>query len=906
MKFLFSTLWIVFLISYQTNSQVYFEVDGNSKGKAISTDLIGAFFEDINYAADGGLYAELIQNRSFEYYPVAGYTNMQPLDAWSLKTEGGAEASLAVEDQNPINDKNPHYLKFKVNKPGTITGFMNSGFDGIALKQNEKYDFSVYLRCEGSFTEPVYVQLLTTNSAVIGTFIINNISAEWQKLEGVITSMATVPDARLLIKTKGTGTLYFDMVSLFPQNTFKNRKNGLRKDLAQAIADLNPRFLRFPGGCVSHGRGNDNAYRWKATVGDVAEREANWNLWGYHQSYGLGFYEYFLFAEDMGAMPFPVLPLGVSCQFRNREIIPMSEMQPWVDDALDLIEFANGSADTEWGKVRADMGHPEPFNMEYILLGNEEDDIPEFRERFLLIANAIRAKHPDIKIIGTSGTDDAGGYYNSLWEFSREEDLDAVDEHYYNSPSWFLNNNHRYDDFPRNGPKVFIGEYASRDDLLANAIAEAAYLTGVERNADIIEFTCYAPLLCNENHNQWNPDLIRFNNTNVVKTASYYVQQMYGVYAGDEYIPSKLQTSFSGQQNYSGKSGLGTWNTTAEFDDFKITSGESVLVEDNFSSASGDWNVIDGSYSISDGIYLQSGFQSPALSTNNTIVSAAEYTITVRAKKTGGTEGFLIPFAYQDNNNYYWLNIGGWNNSLHAVEQNINGNKATLASKGGSISNNVWYTIKIDVKADSVNCYLNDEYLFSVPPPPGPVTASVVKNTATNELIIKMVNAASEPLTATLKLDNIDVSEHALVTTLAGPSANVRNTLSDPDRIAPVESTLSISNEFEYILPANSFQVIRVKLGNNTGLNEHKSGETSDNLSITPNPSNGKVAVNYNNNGAFYTVYVYDPNGKLIIEKKTSDASTEILQKDLIAGAYIVKVKDGNKLLNGKLLFQNN
>ncbi|MFB6341002.1 alpha-L-arabinofuranosidase C-terminal domain-containing protein [Saccharicrinis sp. FJH62] len=897
-------LFLLLVISCTSKSQVTFEVDGNEQGKAISTNLIGAFFEDINYGADGGLYAELVQNRSFEYYPVAGYTDMQPLDAWSVITEGGAVATMTVENSNPINENNTHYLKFAVSNTGSSVGFKNSGYDGISVKERDNYDFSAYVRCDGSFSAPVSVLIVNGSGTAIGAFIISNITNDWQKVSGVITVTMTSDDATLQLKTKEAGTLYFDMISLFPQNTFKNRKNGLRQDLAQAVADLHPRFLRFPGGCVSHGRGNDNAYRWKETVGDVAERTPNWNLWGYHQTYGLGFFEYFQFCEDIGAIPFPVLPLGVSCQFRNREIVPMSEMQPWVDDALDLIEFANGDITTTWGKVRADMGHPEPFNMEYILLGNEEDDIPEFRERFLLIANAIREKHPEIKIIGTSGTDDTGSYYRSLWEFSRENNLDAVDEHYYNSPSWFLTNNHRYDDFPRTGPKVFIGEYASQGDQLYNAISEAAYLTGVERNADIIEFTCYAPLFCNENHNQWNPDLIRFDNNNLVKTASYYVQQLYSWNDGEEYIPSTL-TVPENSAPFVGKIGVGSWNTQVVFDDVKVVSNGTVLLDENFSDGAANWTPFDGSFSVSSGTYVQSSGQTPAWSIANTVIDKSEYTFTLKAMKTGGAEGFLIPFALQDDRNYYWLNIGGWGNTQNAVEQASQGSKATLVSRGGSISNNRWYTIKIDVKGQSVDFYMDDNLLFSIPAPDGPVSASVVKNNQTNELIIKMVNSDPEPVTVNMKLKNVDTSVDAKVTTLTGPSSSSRNSLNSPDLIKPVESTVSVSGSFDYTLPPYSFQLFRVKLGNSTSLNDASRNSGSD-LTIMPNPARESALICYNNTyGEPYKVYIYDTSGKMVYKNITKKSTTRVDKENMKSGVYYVKVNDKGKEFNGKLVINN-
>ncbi|HYX07609.1 MAG TPA: alpha-L-arabinofuranosidase C-terminal domain-containing protein, partial [Bacteroidales bacterium] len=589
-------------------AQVKFEVDASQQGKAISQELIGAFFEDINYGADGGLYAELVQNRSFEYYPVSGYTSVSPLNSWYIIKNGGAAASMQVDNSTPLNSENTHYLKLTITDSGIGAGIRNTGFNGIAVKAGEKYNFSVYMKRETDLNQPVVVSLETPSGEEIGSDSILGISGTWQKYTLVLTAGQTENVASLNLVTKGTGNVYFDMVSLFPRNTFKNRKNGLRKDLATTIADLHPKFLRFPGGCVAHGASINNAYRWKETVGDVAERKPNWNLWGYHQTYGLGFYEYFQFCEDIGAKPLPVLWVGISCQFRNRQIVPMNEMDPVIQDAVDLIEFANGPADSQWGSVRASMGHPEPFNMEYLCLGNEEDDIPEFRERFTAIASAVKEQYPDIKIIGTSGTAASGGYYNSLWQFSREQNLYAVDEHYYMDPSWFLNNLHRYDNFDRNGPKVFIGEYASKDDRQHNAIAEASYLTGVEKNADVIQFTCYAPLLCNENNNQWNPDLIRFDNTHIVKTADYYVQQMYSVNAGDEYLASSITYNdgfTAASTDYSGKIGVGTWNTQAEFDDVKLVSGDQVLVDENYDSGASNWQVSSGTFITTGGVYSQ-------------------------------------------------------------------------------------------------------------------------------------------------------------------------------------------------------------------------------------------------------------------------------------------------------------
>ena len=801
------------LASATVFGQVSVETDLSQPGKKISTDLIGAFFEDINYGADGGLYAELVQNRSFEYYKVK-VAEMEPLTAWSLVKKGNAEAEMQIESIKPMNENNTKYLKVSIKNAGDGVAVQNAGFDGIPVLAGQKYRFSVYLRSEGTFNKSVIVSILSDKGDALGIGTIPSVSSNWKKYAFELVASATCESACLSLATKGVGILCMDMVSLFPENTFKNRENGLRKDLAQAIADLKPRFLRFPGGCVSHGSGNDNAYRWKNTVGDVAERKPNWNLWGYHQTYGLGFYEYFQYCEDIGAKPLPVLPMGISCQFRNREIIPMDQMGPWVQDAVDLVEFANGAVTTKWGKIRAEMGHPKPFGLEYICIGNEEDDIPAFRERFPLFENAMKKAYPNIKILGTSGVAAAGRYFDSLWEFSKENGVYGVDEHYYMGPAWFLNNNHRYDTYDRKGPKVFMGEYASQNDLLANAIAEAAYLTGAERNADIIQFACYAPLLCRENNNQWHPDLIRFDNTKIAKTASYYVQQLYGVNAGDEYLNSSVTYApgyEASQVNYKGKVGVGSWMTQAEFDDLKVESDGKVLFEKNFQKDISNWTALGGTFSLKDGVYAETAEKDPAWSICNTPVLSGNYTMTVKARKISGAEGFVIPFAFTDVRNYCWLNIGGWGNSQNAVEMCVNGSRSALVSKGGRIETNRWYTIKIEVKGASVKCYLDEALLFEVPVPEGPVTTSITKDSKANELIVKMVNAGSKEIKTTVSLKGLTTEQDVKLVTLTG-EARQRNTVKAPDAVAPKESKLHVSSTFDMTLPPNSLQVFRVKL----------------------------------------------------------------------------------------------
>lgn len=907
MKIIKTLLSLAVVFQVSLSGQVSFQTDANTTGTPVSQELIGVFFEDINYAADGGLYAELVQNRSFEYYPVSGYVNLQPLHAWSLVSKGGAVAGMEIQNTMPLNENNTNYLALTIDNAGTEAGISNSGFDGIPVNSGENYKYSVYLKSHTTYLLPVVIRLENSFGQVLGSDTIKDISTVWKKFAGEIICSQSDPTARLVLVTTGTGTLYFDMVSLFPENTFMNRDNGLRSDLAQAIADLQPRFLRFPGGCISHGRGLDNAYRWKETIGDVAERKPNWNLWGYHQTYGLGFYEYFQFCEDIGAMPLPVVPVGVSCQFRGREIAPMDEMGAWIDDALDLVEFANGDLTTEWGLKRADMGHPEPFNMEYICLGNEEDDIPEFRTRFRMIADSLRKYHPEIKIIGTSGTAPSGSYYESLWDFSREENLDAVDEHYYMDPAWFLENVHRYDHFDRNGPKVFIGEYASRDDRLENAIAEASYLTGVEKNSDVVQFTCYAPMLCHEHHNQWHPDLIRFDNTRVVKTANYYVQQLYSLYSGHEHISSTVsydQGFEDAESVFSGNIGVATWNTRADFDDVKVVSGDQVIIDENFSDGASLWQVIQGTFNVSGGIYSQSSNLEPALSIMNLPVDSSEYTLTLKARKTGGLEGFLIPFGFKDTDNFYWLNIGGWGNTQHAIEKSTNGSKTQLSVKPGSIESNRWYDIKIEVTRNSARCYLDAVLLFEVPAPPGPVTASVVKDTVNNELIVKLVNAGPVSLLANLQIEGIPASQEATLITLSGLPGN-RNSLESPSLVVPREISYQVSNDFDYLLAPASFHVFRLRMAaSGASAREAEDRSKGDNIRMFPNPSSGQIRMVFDNPLLdAYTLCLFNASGKEILRREGAGDNNEVIQGDrLHPGIYFASVSVRDRVQTGRFV----
>lgn len=521
------------------------------KSKAISDMLIGIFFEDINYAADGGLYAELVQNRGFEYSPADKRFRDNTWNSKKAWRFTGKEEDFSIDTVYPVHPNQKYYAVLLITNVGEA--LENEGFDGISLKAGDKYDFSVFARGLDGAKGRLLFRLVSESGNVLAEGITKAVGAKWQKMELSLTAKETTAQAKLQVIPQFSGKIALDMVSLFPQSTFKNRKNGLRADLAQTIADMNPRFVRFPGGCVAHGDGLQNIYNWKNTVGPLETRKPDRNLWNYHQSMGLGFFEYFQFCEDIGAEPIPVVAAGVPCQNSStcghgqQGGIPLCEMDDYVQDVLDLIEWANGNKNTEWGKIRAEAGHPEPFNLKYIGIGNEDLITDIFKERFELIYNAVREKHPEITVIGTVGPFSEGSDYREGWKFATELNLPMVDEHYYQPPGWFLNNQDFYDRYDRNKSKVYLGEYAThipgRRLNMETALFDALHLINVERNADVVTMTSYAPLLGKHGFTQWNPDLIYFNNTEVFPTTDYFVQRMFGQNAGDKYIASRINLS---------------------------------------------------------------------------------------------------------------------------------------------------------------------------------------------------------------------------------------------------------------------------------------------------------------------------------------------------------------------------
>ena len=541
-------------------SAVTIEIQSDQPGAKINPAMWGIFFEDINFGADGGLYAELVKNRGFEFPdPLMGWTKISP----SL-----AKGDLSVRDDAPFNAANPHYLRLQ--SEGTAPfGVSNEGFRGLGLRQGEAYDFSAQVR--GVVGSPALsLQLYGADGTLLDAVQLKGFSSGWKKVTAALHPKDTDANARLCVLVDGKGAVDIDMVSLFPQHTWKNRPGGLRADMVQMLADMKPGFLRFPGGCIVEGSVLERRYQWKNTIGPVEERKLLINRWNYEflhrptpdyfQSFGLGFFEYFQLCEDIGAQPLPILNCGMACQFNSGELCPLDQLGPYIQDALDLIEFANGPTNSIWGAKRAALGHPGPFNLKMLGVGNEQWG-QQYIDRYARFATVLKEKHPEIQLVSAAGPSPDDERFKFAWPKLRELNADIVDEHCYAKPDWFLANTHRYDHYDRNGPKVFMGEYAAQSVAIVStknknnldcALAEAAYMTGLERNADVVCLASYAPLFSNAEAWQWTPDLIWVDSLHVYGTPNYYVQQLFARNRGDVVLPVKLsgiETSTAGVQN---------------------------------------------------------------------------------------------------------------------------------------------------------------------------------------------------------------------------------------------------------------------------------------------------------------------------------------------------------------------
>ncbi len=801
----------------------------------ISDLLFGAFFEDINFAGDGGLYAEMVSNRSFEFTSLAAGDGL-----FGYAPVGGAALTLTKDPAKGMNENNPTYLTV-TNLGDTLAGVANRGFmEGMAVKA-EQYRFSVYARtnaCPGGLTVR-----LCAGEETLTEERIPSVGSSWQKYIVLLDCPRDAADNVTVQVLIGQGSVDLDMVSLFPVNTYRNHENGLRKDLVETLAVMQPKFLRFPGGCVIEGESAETAYHWKDTVGvdadgepllwngvygDVAVRKQGINLWTdlgasedpypSFMSYGLGFYEFFQLCEDIGAAPVPVLTAGLYCQMRGKSPVPMDseEFRRDVQDLLDLIEFANGDVSTKWGAVRASMGHPAPFGLTMVAVGNENEGQVYF-ERYAAFLEALhqaQQERPDVyggvEMLFSSGASDGlnGGMYLPSYQFAKDwlngsEDVasfaGATDHHYYQSPEWFLQNADYYDEgnYSRTvahmtdtvyggAIPVFLGEYAARSNTLYAALAEAAYMTGLERNGDIVKMASYAPLFASMTARHWAPDLIWFNNRTVAPSVNYEVQKLFSTNTGSVLLKSSLLGAGVPQKALTGRVGVGTWYTEAEFDNLLVvntTTGKTIL-KDSFTAPDFLWNwenPNNGDFAISGGVLRHKGTDMNYSDTGDVAyyggeIGTANYTYTIDAKKTDGDEGFLIPFAVQDKDNCYFWNLGGWHNTVSCLQKMENGAKTGQILKTVSdftVETGKTYHLKIVVNGTAVKCYADDVLLidYDTAHTAEAEAYQVVSKAENGDIIIKLVNVTERKKTFGVRLNGFDPTGYSLqYTALTGDS----------------------------------------------------------------------------------------------------------------------------------------
>ena len=777
------------------NAQVNIKVDLAEKGIEISPTLYGIFYEDINFASDGGLYAELIRNRSFEHDAT------RPVH-WKAD---GSTISLAIEDL--LNEKQGHALKVVTTAEGG--GICNEGFWGINAVQGTQYRLSFWIKPLKGNPGAVKALLTSREGRVLGqTVVCQKLKKGWQKLETVIVPEASDPQAAFRLEFGKPCEVLLDVVSLFPP-TFKGRENGCRIDLAEKLEALHPAFMRFPGGCYVEGNIKpENAYHWERTVGPIEQRPGHMNAnWGYPTTDGLGFHEFLQLAEDLGAKPLYVVNIGIW----HGGCTPLDSLQPWIDECLGALEYANGPVTSHYGRMRAENGHPEPFNIAYIEIGNENynwhmednsDQSDHYPERYRMFYDAIKAKFPEVQCIGNV---ESWGTDTPRWRNSHP--VDIVDEHYYRNPQWFVSQFHRFDGYDRRGPIIYPGEYAVTQGYgttgnMNAAMGEAVFMLGMENNADIVRMSSYAPIFVNENAIQWRPDMIRFNSSQSFGTPSYWVQQLFPSHIGNRLVRSELTWNIPQTDDEAVVPtgiGVATWRTQATYrHPHLIVEGAEVPLSDFGNWKSGNSRPRNqGQWTATDGLLSQKSDAEECMYVCPERVSARRYTYKVQARKDGGAEGFMLVFNYVDEKNFDWLNLGGWGNTQTSVESTTEGGRNKLdGAQADRYETGRWYDIRVDVDGKDITAFVDGKQVYKGRKKSAKLHGVYQNSTLdeqSNTLYTKIVNLCDAGTTGSIELSNGSAETSQLVR-LAGMTGDDENTMQFPDNIVPRPAKISVED----------------------------------------------------------------------------------------------------------------
>lgn len=807
-------------------------IDLARRGADIPASMYGIFFEEINHAGDGGLYAELIQNRGFEDSSVPeGYTvkgdrifppadrtnhltgarphpdlsfrwNPDPIPAWRFEQLEGSGASAELTREYPLNEASPTALKVTLPEKGRIA-LSNCGFWGMNIEKGKGY----YLRMNTSNGNRFEGRAILKLVAEDGTELCNRPLAidpdkTWCEYTGQLTATGSDPHARFVIELEGTGTLLLDYVSLFPE-TFRNRINGLRKDIAQTLEALHPAFVRWPGGCIVEGIDLSNRIEWKKTIGDPKNRPGIYDTWGYRATMGFGYHEFLQFCEDIGAAGMFVCNAGIGCQGRVGDACREEDLDAFIQDALDAIDYALGDGTTEWSRKRVENGHPEPFPLQYVEIGNENWG-PVYEKRYDRFYRAIKAKYPRLTLISTLGL---GGQH-------RHERVDMIDPHWYVAPEFFLSSSRLFDQQERGGYAIYVGEYAVNQQVgggnLLGALAEAAFLSGMERNSDLVKMASYAPLLENVNDRVWPTNLIWFDSHRVMGRSSYHVQKMYAENRPDYNTATEFEQPRSGVQ-VSGRIGLGGWNTDNEYRELKVTLPDGRVIEADMERG---WTPKGGTWSAADGTLSQEGPGVMRWSIWDSPEEFSDCSISVKARKKSGDEGFILYFGMQGETGYV-LNIGGWGNQTTAFQRMVGADMPQIPNNiAQQVETGRWYDIRIDIHGDSFTYSLDGKRMLEARIEQSRQYVVSGYDETTGEEVIKFVNATEKPFTAGIELagaESVGRTGKAIVLTSGDPSDE--NSLDNPEKVVPEERVYKgFSDRFTYTFDPWSFTVLRIKV----------------------------------------------------------------------------------------------